>query len=385
MPGFELISSEEQEAVNKIFKDGGILFAHGFDSVRKNFTVREFEGDLQEYLGSKHALAVSSGTAAIKIALKALGVKPGDEVITQAFNFIATIEAILDIGAIPVITNVNKTLNMDPIDCENRITNKTKVILPVHMLGVPAEMREIMNIATKHNLKVLEDNCESLGAKYEKKFLGTIGDAGAFSFDFGKVITTGEGGMVSSNDHRIDKYSREYHDHGHENNPDFPRWEDSRSSSGFNFRMNEMQGAVGLAQLRKLDYVVKRQRNNAHLIQKEISDLPIEMRSIPEESIETADALVFFVNNDQVAKDCRDALLDFGLGTKILPEAITWHFAGTWDHMPELINRSPKALHNAFPKSITLLNRSVSLPISINMIDNFQFKIKDALSSVLLP
>ena len=170
MPGFEIIGKEEKNAVNQIFEDGGILFAHGFDAMRKNFHVREFESMTAGYFNCNHSLAVSSGTAAIKVALKALGVKPGDEVITQAFNFIATVEAILDCGAIPVIANVDDTLNMDVVDCETLITNKTKVLLPVHMLGIPTDMDSIMEVSKKYDLKVLEDNCESVGAKYNGKY-----------------------------------------------------------------------------------------------------------------------------------------------------------------------------------------------------------------------
>jgi 8-amino-3,8-dideoxy-alpha-D-manno-octulosonate transaminase len=145
----------------------------------------------------------------------------------------------------------------------------------------------------------------------------------------------------------------------------------------------ELQGAVGLAQLKKLDYVVEKQRENADLIEQAIADLSIEMRTVPDGSFETADALVFFVDNNRTARKCRDALLKATLGTKILPEAITWHFAGTWDHMPELVNRNGIDLINAFPVSLKLLNRSVSLPITINMVDNFPTKIRETLMSVL--
>jgi len=253
MPGFEIIDSEEKDIVNSIFEDGGILFAHGFDALRKNFHVREFENNFSEDLGFNHSLAVSSGTAAIKIGLKALGVKPGDEVITQAFNFIATAEAILDLGAKPIIANVDESLNMDPVDCELVISDKTKVILPVHMLGMTADMSSIMSLASKYNLTVLEDCCEATGAKYDNKYVGNVADVGAFSFDFGKVITTGEGGMVTTDKLNLDKYSREYHDHGHENNPDFPRGRDTKTIFGFNYRMTEMQAAVGKVQLTKLN------------------------------------------------------------------------------------------------------------------------------------
>ena len=173
MPGYELINFKEQKEVNKLFKEGGVLFAHGFENLRKKYHVREFEKKCAQFFESKRCLAVSSGTAAIKIGLKALGVKEGDEVITQAFNFIATVEAILDLRAKPIIINVNKTLNMDPAELEKSITKKTKVVIPVHMLGFSAEMRKIKKICKRKNIKILEDNCESVGAKYNNKFLGT--------------------------------------------------------------------------------------------------------------------------------------------------------------------------------------------------------------------
>ena len=177
MPGFERIDNKEKEAVEKIFLDGGVLFAHGFDGLRKNYHVREFENDCKAYFNSKYSVAVSSGTAAIKTALKACGVKEGDEVITQAFNFIATVEAILDCGAIPKICNVNNTLNMD-YDLERLINKKTKVIPPVHMLGVTAQMNEILKIVKDLNIAVVEDNCEAVGSKYDNKLSGNLAEVG---------------------------------------------------------------------------------------------------------------------------------------------------------------------------------------------------------------
>ena len=201
MAGWELLGKEEKKAINRIFdKEGKVFLAHGFNKFRKRFHVREFEKVCSKKFNSKFSVCVSSGTAAIKVALRALGVKRGDEVITQSFNFIATIEAILDIGAEPIITNVDKSLNMDPQDLKTLITKKTKAIIPVHMLGVPARMDEILKIAKKRKIKVIEDNCEAVGAKYRGKFLGTIGDVGVLSFDYAKMITTGgEGGLVLTN------------------------------------------------------------------------------------------------------------------------------------------------------------------------------------------
>ena len=150
MPGFELIGEEERKAVNDHFKDGGILFAHGFDKMRYNrYHVREFEKKFANYLGVGYAQAVSSGTAALKIALVALGVKPGDEVITQAFTFIATAEAIIDIGAKPVFVNIDDTLNMSPKELELAITDKKEAIIHVQMLVVSNEQDEILKNANK--------------------------------------------------------------------------------------------------------------------------------------------------------------------------------------------------------------------------------------------
>jgi 8-amino-3,8-dideoxy-alpha-D-manno-octulosonate transaminase len=230
MPGYELIGKEERQAIEEIFDNGAVFFAHGFHEKRKGkYHVREFEATFAKKVSTKHALALSSGTAALKVGLRALGVKPGDEVITQAFTFIATVEAILDMGAKPVMTNVDESLNMCAIDLRKKISSKTRAIIPVHMLGFAANIEEICSIAKKYNIPVLEDNCEAIGAHINGKALGTFGDIGVISLDFGKTITTGEGGIAHTNNPSIDKVMREYHDHGHENNPNFPRGRDTRS------------------------------------------------------------------------------------------------------------------------------------------------------------
>jgi 8-amino-3,8-dideoxy-alpha-D-manno-octulosonate transaminase len=384
MPGYELLGKEEFSEIKHLFDNSKILFRHSFENLRNGiYKVKEFEKAFADRMNVPYALGVTSGTAALRVALAALDIKKGDEVITQSFTFVATVEAIIESRAIPIITEIDKTLNMDPVNLEQKITEKTRAIIVVHMLGVPARLKEIKKIAEKYDILLIEDTAWGCGGYYDGIPLGTYGDVGSYSFDFAKTITTGEGGMLVFKDNKLYDKAVAWHDHGHENNPELPRWEDSRSSSGFNYRMNELQGAVGLAQLRKLDYIVAEQKNNANLIKDSISDLPIEMRTIPENSIETADALVFMVDSNQTARTCRDKLLEAGLGTKILPEAITWHFAGTWDHMPELINRNGKDLSKAFPISFELLSRSVSIPIAVNMPNNFGKKVRDVLISVL--
>src|SRR4051794_4280551 len=263
MPGFELIGEEERAAVNAVFDDGGILFAHGFDAMRNGrFRVREFEREFADWLGVKHAQCVSSGTAALKVGLKALDIGAGDEVITQAHTFVASAEAIADCGAKPVLVNVDDTLNMDPAELEKAIGPNTKAVMPVHMLGVACDMDAIGRIAGERGLSVIEDACESLGAEWAGAKLGTQGTNSAFSLDMGKVITCGEGGIVTTNDDEIHALAAEYHDHGHENNPELPRGRDSRRIMGFNYRMTELQAAVAAAQLEKLDGLVDANRRN---------------------------------------------------------------------------------------------------------------------------
>ena len=356
MPGFEIIDHKEKKELNKIFNNGGVLFAHGFEKIRKNFYVREFEKAFGRKLKSKYNLAVSSGTAAIKIGLKALGVKRGDEVITQSFNFIATIEAILDIGAIPRIVNVDKSLNMDPKEIKPLINKKTKVILPVHMLGVSAEIKKIIQIAKKNKIKVLEDNCESIGAKFSKKYLGTLADIGVFSFDFGKTITTGEGGMIATNNKKSDKYSREYHNHGHENNSRLPRGRDTKTIFGFNYRMTEMQAAVGKVQLKKLTFILKNNKSRFISLKSNISK-SFDIRQEPKNSISSYDTFIFFEKNKIIRKKIINFLKKSGFGTKNLPDAIEWHCSAYWDHaLPA------KEIKKSF-KTKEILKNAISIPI----------------------
>ena len=375
MPGFELIDKLEAKAIQNLFKDGGVLLAHGLESIRKNFHVREFEKNCEKYFSSKYCLAVSSGTAAIKIGLLALGVKRGDEVITQSFNFIATIEAILDIGAIPVIANINKSLNIDEEEIEKLITKRTKVILPVHMLGVSVNMNKVKKIAKKYNLKILEDNCEAVGGRYKNKYLGTIGDVGVFSFDYGKMITTGEGGMVLTNSKKIDKFCREYHDHGHQNNPNFPRGKDTKKIYGFNYRMTEIQGVLGKIQLKKLKFMIKQNEARYSILDKYISKI-FEVRLIPPQSNGSYDAYIFFVDNSKIRKKILKYLSDIKLGTKNLPDAMEWHCSFFWEHALDKknIQRSKKTKN--------LLTTAIAIPILLKRSKNTYKKIGSYISSL---
>jgi len=372
MPGFELIGEEERAAVNELFDDGGILFAHGFDAIRNNrFRVREFEEQFADYLGVKYAQAVSSGTAALKVALIALGVKPGDEVITQAFTFVATAEAILAVGAKPVFVNINDTLNMDSDELENAITKKTKAIIPVHMLGVATEQDKIHAIAKKHNLAVLDDACESLGAEWNGSKLGGQASISAWSFDAGKTVIAGEGGMVTTNDEELYLLAREYHDHGHMYNQSLPRGRDTHRIYGFNYRMTELQAAVAMTQLTKLDYIVSQNRKNYEILSQHLLEIKgLEFRRIPKQCNPLDDTLILMFSNKKLADKCVAILAENGFGTKNVPDAIEWHFAKYWDHMCDGLGLTHEELiHNLNPSS-KILERCVALPIMVKVSDD---------------
>ena len=206
MTGFEIFDEEEKQAVLDVFDEGAILFAHGFDGLRKRYFVKEFENRLSNFFNAETAVTTSSGTASIFCALKSENLTYGDEVITQGFNFAATAEAIYACNAKVVIADVDENLFMSPSSLKEKITNKTKAVILVHMLGQGGNVYEIKEICKQNKILLIEDNCESFGAKVDNLLLGSLGDIGAFSFDHGKTLTTGEGGFVLAKNKRISDF-----------------------------------------------------------------------------------------------------------------------------------------------------------------------------------
>ena len=333
MPGYEWIGETEKEQVNEVL-DTGILFRYEFDNVRKGiYKVEEFEDKFAKYTGAVYAHAVTSGSAALKVALAAIGVGPGDEVITQGFTFIATFEAIIEAGAVPVPAEIDETLNLDPRDFERKITDKTKAVIPVHMLGSPAAIQDIIQIARKHDIRVIEDTAQALGAAVGGKKLGTWGDMGTFSFDFYKTITTGEGGMVITNDRDLYVRASEYADHGHDHNPEVGRALEGRTFLGFNYRMNELQGAVGLAQLSKLEDMIQRQYENQALIKEALESVDaIKMRVLPENGRDSYTHVCFFLPDEDKAASFHKTITGKGVAAIYFKNNF-WHFLGNWEHL----------------------------------------------------
>jgi len=388
MPGYEVFGPEEQRAINELFElNGGILFAHGFDGLRKGiYRVREFERAFAKKMGAEYAQAVSSGSAALRVALAALGIGRGDEVIIPAFTFVATAEAVIQTGADLVIVDIDETLNMSPKALEEAVTKKTKAIIPVHMMGAPADMDAIMDIARRNNLFVIEDNAQACGGTYKGKYLGTIGDIGAFSFDAGKVMITGEGGMVLTNNEEFYVKARAYHDHGHEYSTKFSRGEEGAIGEGFNYRMTELQGAIGLVQLSKLDMIIEKQRANKKALKKLIVDLPLEFRKIIDDG-EIGDSIIFFLPSKECADKFVGELKLEGLGTKNVPDAMRWHFAKHWKHMFNKYGWYKDRYETQWNASANLLEKAIALPIMVNMstkkIDEIAEKIAKITKKVL--
>ncbi|MEW6291254.1 MAG: DegT/DnrJ/EryC1/StrS family aminotransferase [Thermodesulfobacteriota bacterium] len=334
MPGFEVFGEEEKKEILEVL-DTGVLFRYEFPEQRRGiYKVRTFEENFARYCGVQYAQAVTSGTAALKVALTALGVGPGDEVITQCFTFVATWEAIFDVGAVPVFAEIDETLNMDPNDLENKITSRTKCIIPVHMLGAQARIREIKAIADRHNIPVLEDTAQAAGGALEGKRLGTFGACGTFSFDAVKTMTTGEGGMIITDHAKLWRDMSEYHDHGHDHVPNpGTRGGEGRNFIGFNFRMMELQGAIGIAQLAKLDDMISRQKKNKAALKAAIAKIKgVTFRTILDEQGDTATFIGFFLPDAEKAKAVNKVLAAGGAGA-IAFGSNTWHFYPKWEHL----------------------------------------------------
>ena len=394
MPGFEIFGDEEKREVLQVL-ESGVLFRYGFEGQRgEQWKVRRFEEAFARYTGASHAQAVTSGTAALKVALMALGVGAGDEVITQGFTFAATSEAILDCGAVPVFTEIDQTLNMDPADLEKKITPRTKAIIPVHMMGAPARIEEIIAIAGKRGIAVIEDTAQAAGARLHGRHLGTFGAIGTFSFDSVKTMTTGEGGMCICNDAALWQRMDQYHDHGHDHLPNpGGRGGEGRSFIGFNYRMMEIQGAIGLAQLAKLDDMITAQRHNKNILRKAAAAIPgVTFRDLPDPAGDSATFLTFLLPDKAKADAVADALRAAG-APAIRWSENTWHYYPNWEHLlegkspssdgwPFSLNGKRRYVYDpkALPKTVAILERSLTYQVPVRFAPEQETAICSALA-----
>lgn len=376
MPGFELFGAAERKQVNDVLETG-IMMRYGFDGPRKGiWKAKELETAICDVFGAQYAQLVSSGTAALTTALSALGVGFGDEVIMPAFTFVASFEAVLSVGAVPVLVDVDDTLTLNPDAVRKAITSKTKCIMPVHMCGSMADLDALQAICKEHKLLLLEDACQSIGATYKGKFLGAIGDAGTFSFDFVKTITCAEGGVVLTNNKEVYTICDGYSDHGHDH-LGVDRGADLHPFIGYNYRISELHAAVGLAQVQRLHEFLAIQKKNHALLKGILSEVPeITYRRIPDPAGDSCTFLSWFLPSEEITK----AVVAELKAQNILAGNFywfdnNWHYIRKWDHLKQSITLNAlhpelkaAVIHHAtkdFAASDAVLSRCICSSISL--------------------
>ncbi len=345
MPGFELFGDLERKEVNDVL-DNGVLMRYGFDGMRKgHWKAKELETELQDTFNVNHVQLVSSGTAAVSVALASAGVGAGDEVIMPAFTFVASFEAILMLGAIPVLVDIDDSLTLDPDAVENAITPKTKAVMVVQMCGSMGDMDALGTICKKHNLIFIEDACQAIGGTYDKKPLGSIADLGCFSFDFVKTITCGEGGAVITNNSEYYKNADHYSDHGHDHIGN-DRGAETHPFLGYNFRISELHAAVGLAQVRRLPEFLAIQKKHFNIIRDALARVPgVTFRKVPQGGVESCAFLNFYLPDLETARKVSEAFKANGIDVCFHYYDNNWHYVRKWQHLIE-----QKSLHPVSPE-----------------------------------
>ncbi len=361
-PGSYLVGAEEKKHVAEVMETG-YLSRYGSENdprfLRKVVTL---EKQFAARSNCRYALAVNGGTGAIMASLVALGVGPGVEVLVPGYTFVASISAVLAVGGVPILTEVDESLTMDPKDLEKKITGQTRVIMPVHMLGNPSAMDAIMAVARKHKLLVLEDCCQAVGARYHGKPIGTMGHIGAFSLNINKTITCGDGGMVITNDEKLYERAFGFHDQGHK--PLRMGLEmGKRSILGINLRMNELTGAFALGQLEKLDRILEMLKDKKTKFKKALADAQIPGMSFRTLNDPDECATLLTVIFDD-AKEAQRIAKD--LGTKTVSES-GWH---VYNHMEQILavvdEKGKKRYHShMLPRTDDILGRSIALSVGV--------------------
>jgi len=376
MPGYELFGEEEKKHIDDVMQTG-IIMRYGFDAPRKGINKSlELEKKITEVFGCNYAQLTSSGTAALTTAMTALNIGVGDEVIMPSFTFVASFEAILSIGAIPILVDIDESLTLNPEAVRAAISPKTKCIMPVHMCGSMAEMDSLKAICEEHGLFLLEDACQSIGGTYKGKHLGSIGDAGTFSFDFVKTITCGEGGVVMTNSKDLFEKCDGFTDHGHDHKG-VDRGADLHPFVGYNFRISELHSAIGLAQIGKLPTILEIQKKNNQLLRSYLEIIPeVSFRVVPDVEGDNFAFISWFLPTEALM---RSAIEEFK-AQGIMPGSFywfdnNWHYVRKWQHLKEVttLNNISEAQKEAlrqletkdFSASDAIMSRCISTAISL--------------------
>ena len=396
----ELFGQEELKQVMEVM-EGGFHFRYGVsvgDEVDPRFKAKVFqaEKDFARACQVPYAIAVNSGTASLLTAFAGLGVGPGDEVIVPGYTFIASISTIVFSRAIPILAEEDRTLNMDPKDLEAKITPRTKAICVVHMMGNPARMDELKAVADKHGIPILEDCAQAFGASYKGKPVGSMGKIGAFSLNAYKMITCGEGGMITTHDEDLYKRCFAFHDQGHV--PHRTGVEiGKRPFIGLNFRMTELQGALVIAQIPKTKLILEHLRRNKKRYKELVADLPgIEFREVTDPDGECATIVSIFLPTAEIAQK-----IATDLKSKVLAQA-GWHVYNNMEQLleqrtitpeacpftcPYYTSKAPRVSYRKgmLPQTDDLLNRTFNIGIGLtdpNLSSAFGMTIHDGLDVV---
>lgn len=326
-PGAYLIGDEEKKALMEVIETG-YLFRYGDKSDPKFLAkVWQLEQEVSKYLGIPYTVAVNSGTMALWIALGAVGIGPGDEVIVPGYTFIASITSIIYARAVPVLTEIDRSLTLDPEDVKKKITPRTKAIMLVHMLGNPGRVDEINEIARSNGISLIEDCAQAFGVKYKGKYVGHFGDFGTYSFNVFKTITAGDGGMVATNSRKLYERAFAIHDQGH-----LPLRQGvergSRTVIGLDCRMTELSAAVLLAQLKKADMMKKLLKEKKKRFKEGIKDIKgLSFRDLPDPEGELGTLLTVFLPDEKTARKVGDAL-----GCGVVADS-GWHVYNNMEHV----------------------------------------------------
>lgn len=376
MAGAEFFGAEERKEVNEVL-DTGILFRYGFDDARRGmFKAKELEAEAAKFTGAKFAHAVSSGSTAVTASLVAAGIGLGDEVIVTPFTYVATIESVLLVGALPVFAEIDETLCLSAEGIKAALTPNTKAIALVHMCGAAADMDAIMPIMEENNLILVEDAGQALGAFHKGTSVGLFGKTGCFSFDFFKITTAGEGGVCITNDEAAYNHMAEYSDHGHTHIGNNRGMEDHHII-GTNFRLSETNAAIGKVQMQRIEKIRANNKKHKAILKDALSEIDgVSFRYMPDPDGDSATFLNFFMPTTELSQKVMAQFAEDGLTGFNYWYTNMYHFINQWNHIKDLKSPNKLGIHHfgapqdynklELPKSNEVVGRLISLGVRAN-------------------
>ena len=375
MAGNERFDSAEMQQIQEVMETG-VFMRYGSEALRKGrWKAKEMESAICKATGAKHSLLVSSGTAALTTTIAALGVGAGDEVIMPPFTFVASFESVMAAGATPVLADIDDTLCLCPEAARAAITPRTKIVMPVHMCGSAARVDELNSLCREKGVYLLEDACQAFGATYHGRALGTIGDAGCYSFDFNKFITCGEGGAMVTDSEELYRRADMYHDHGHDHsNPD--RGLEDHPFIGYNYRISELNAAIGCAQVPKLEKFLGIQRAHKKAFCQAFDGLSgVTPRYLPDPEGDCATFFSFFMPSEEQARRAAAAIKASGVEGVFHWYDNNWHYIRKWEHFKnrafanpassDILKGMPDYSKADFSKSDAIISRCISIAIKM--------------------